>query len=79
MPIQRFRDFDEAREALWAGRDDPHLPNRIRRLWAFAAKLAPGSAPRGIRRLRTIEEANRDREEWTTRRARTLREARLRR
>ena len=76
MPIQRFSDFDEARRALWIQRGDPQLARRIRNLWAFASRLAPGAAPRGIRRFRTLEEANRDREIWIERRARSLREAR---
>lgn len=76
MPLQRFRDFDEARRALWSGREDPGLASRIRSLWAFARRLAPGSAPRGIRRFRTLEEANRHRDEWIEHRVRVLGEAR---
>ncbi len=78
MPLQRFRDFDEARRALWVERGDPRLVPRIRSLWAFAARLAPGAAPRGMRRFRTIEDANREREDWSAKRARSLRQARLR-
>ena len=78
MPLQRFRDFDEARRALWCERDDPSLFSRIRSLWAFARRLAPGSAPRGIRRFRTLEEANRHRDEWIGLRVRALSEARPR-
>lgn len=73
MPLQRFRDFDEARRALWVQRDDPELVPRIARLWVFARRLAPGAAPRGIRKFRTLEEANRDRESWTAQRIRALR------
>jgi hypothetical protein len=76
MPLQRFSDLEEARRALWVPRGDPQLARRIRDLWAFASRLAPGSAPRGIRRFRTLEEANRDRERWIEQRARSLREAR---
>lgn len=79
MPLQRFRDFEEAREALWIERGDPRLAARIRSLWEFAGRLAPGAAgPRGIRRFRTIEEANRERDEWIAERARALRESRRR-
>ena len=76
MALQRFRDFDEARRALWIQRDDPDLVPRITRLWAFAGRLAPGVAPRGVRKFRTLEEANRDRETWTALRIRALRAAR---
>ncbi len=78
MALQRFRDFDDARRALWVERGDPGLVPRIRSLWAFAARLAPGAAPRGIRRFRAIEDANRDREVWLVSRARALRKARRR-
>jgi len=77
MPIQRFRDFEEAHRALWIERGDPRLVPRIRALWAFVSRLAPGSAPRGVRRFRTLEEANADRESWIELRARTLRASRL--
>lgn len=46
MPIQRFRSSEDAREALWVQRDDPQLVPRIRNLWTFASRLAPGAAPR---------------------------------
>lgn len=73
MPIQRFRSFEDAREALWVRRDDPQLVVRIRKLWTFAARLAPGTAPRGVRRFRNPEDAQRDRDEWITLRAHALR------
>ena len=78
MPLQRFRDFEEAREALWMRRDDPQLVPRIRALWAFASRLAPGPAPRGVRKYESMEAAAADRDAWTVRRVRDLREARLR-
>jgi hypothetical protein len=76
MPLQRFRDFEEARRSLWIERGDPGLVPRIRSLWAFASRLAPGVAPRGIRRFRTLEEASRERDSWIELRAHRLRAAR---
>lgn len=76
MPLQRFRDFEEARCALWVERGDPGLVSRIQSVWAFASRLAPGAAPRGMRRFRTLEEAQREREGWIELRARALRAAR---
>ncbi len=78
MSLQRFRDLDDARHALWIGREKQDLATRVRSLWAFAARLAPGSAPRGVRKFRTASEANLDREAWMDRRARELRKARTR-
>ena len=68
MPIQRFRTFDEARRALWVDSHDAGLANRIRRLWDFARRLSPGSPVRGLRKFRTLDEARRERDEWTRRR-----------
>lgn len=78
MGWQRFRDPEEAREALWITRDDPRRVERLTRLWEFGSRLVGGrSAPRGIRRFRSIEEANEDRECWVSERARALRAERL--
>ncbi len=76
MPIQRFKSFDDARDALWVRQNDPQLVPRIRKLWAFAARLAPGTAPRGVRKFRSAEEAQQDRDEWVTLRAHALRATR---
>lgn len=73
MSIQRFRDFEEARRALWTAADDPKLADRIRRLWRFSVRLAKPSAPRGVLRFRTIEEANAERERRIAMRVQTLR------
>jgi len=78
MALQRFRDFEEARRALWNRDGGAGLIRRIRSLWAFSRRLAPGAAPRGLRKFRTLDEANRDRDAWVDRRARALRAARLR-
>jgi hypothetical protein len=72
MPVQRFRHLDDARRALWTSADDVSLPGRLRQLWRFSARLV-GSSPRpGVRRYRTIEEANADREQHIAARIRAL-------
>ena len=64
MPVQKFRTLDEARRALWMRSDDPRLPDRARRLMAFSRRLAIVHAPPGVRRFRTMEEANAERKTW---------------
>jgi hypothetical protein len=54
MPVQKFRTFEEARQALWTAAGDPTIPARLRRL-AELARSRP--ARRGVFRYRTIEEA----------------------
>ena len=64
MPVQKFRTLDEARRALWMRSDDPRLPDRARALMAFSRRLAIVHAPPGVRKFRTIEEANAERKTW---------------
>ena len=64
MPIQKFRSLDEARRALWMRSDDPRLPDRARALMAFSRRLAIVHAPPGVRKFRTMEEANAERKAW---------------
>jgi len=73
MPVQRFKDLDEARRALWIAPGDPGLPARMRRLWGLAARLTPLASPRGVRKFQQIEDANRDRDAWVARRVQALR------
>ena len=64
MPVQKFRSFEEAREALWGEPGDPGYLRQIAWLWAFSARVAPRRYPKGVHRYRSIGEANRAREEW---------------
>lgn len=73
MPIQKFRDVDDARRALWARSGQPDLVSRIKRLWEFSTRLTPRQIPRGVRQFRSIEEANQERDQWVIRRVRALR------
>ena len=77
MPVQRFRNFDDARRDLWLAPGDPKLWARIRSLWEFSGRLAPCTIPQGVRKFRSIEEANQDRDLWTQRRIQSLRATRL--
>ena len=73
MPIQKFRDLDDARRALWVRPGQADLLLRIKGLWAFSNRLAPRQIPRGVRKFRSIEEANTERDQWVEHRVRTLR------
>jgi hypothetical protein len=62
MPIQKFRTTEEAREALWASREDAVA--RLRNVLQTAARLrefahSPTTpAAKGVTRFRNIEAAN---------------------
>jgi hypothetical protein len=64
MPVQEFRDFEEARRALWVSPGQFDLASRIKGIWMFSARLAPRQIPRGVRKFRSSEEANRERDQW---------------
>jgi hypothetical protein len=76
MPVERFRSLDAARRALWATRSDRDVAARIRGLWRIASRLVPRGIPRGVRKFRRIEEANRERDEWVERRVQAIRQGR---
>jgi hypothetical protein len=64
MPVQKFRSFDEAREALWGDSGDPAYFRRIAWLWAFADRLYPRRYPAGVHRFTSIDEADLQRQSW---------------
>lgn len=68
MPVTKYRSAAEM-PALPRSSDD-ELIARIRASWTRAFLLSPRSMPRGVRRFRSIEEANADRERETLRRMR---------
>ena len=73
MTVTRFRSFEEARRALWVRAGDPSLASRIRNLWSFSSRITELSAPAGVQRFRSIEEANDEREDRIKRRVGELR------
>jgi hypothetical protein len=63
--LQKFKSADDAQQALWMdSRDTVRLAARIRSLWSFSARLCPSMIPRGLRKFRSIEEAQEERERW---------------
>jgi hypothetical protein len=63
MPIKKFKTFEEAELALMNFNPDDKYLARVGELWEFANKLNPISYPKGIFKFKTIEEANKHREE----------------
>ena len=51
-------------DALWRPPGDPDLARAIAAVWDFAARTCQGSFPAGVYRHRSLEEAQRLREEW---------------
>jgi hypothetical protein len=62
--IQKFRSLAEAEEALYCLEPDQVYFERVAQLWGLVDRLCPRKYARGIFRYRSIEEANRQAEEW---------------
>ena len=63
-PIQKFRSFDEADEALYCFEPNQEYYERVARLWDFVDWVCPREYSRGIFRYGSIEEANEQADEW---------------
>jgi hypothetical protein len=77
MPIYKYKSFEEAERALWNFHPDAAYYQKVAKLWNFANQLRPIKYPRGIFKFRTIEEANRQRDEWELQFAKDLQRRRL--
>ena len=77
MPIRKYRSLEEMnREPQWLPTGDPSIPRKIRYLWRFSETLlrpVGTCIPRGVRKYRSIQEANTDRACWEQERVDRLR------
>jgi len=77
MPVFKYKTFEDAEKALWNLAPDERYFERIADLWEFANRINPISYPKGIFKFKTIEEANRHREEIEIAHAKSVRAARM--
>lgn len=81
MGVRKFRtveDWQRAKEEdQWLACDDPKLPERIRAHWRRWTALVPLQVPHGVRKYRSMEEAEADRERWEDDRIAHLRALRV--
>lgn len=63
MPVDKFKNFEEAERALWNFNPDEAYFKRVAELWAFADQLNPIIYSKGILKFRNLEEANKQRYE----------------
>jgi hypothetical protein len=64
MPIQKFKTFQEAEEALWVAHPDNKYYESIGIYLEFIHSISYPPCPAGIHKFKTIEEANRHREDY---------------
>jgi hypothetical protein len=84
MPVHKFRSLEEMNEFYdrqWLRTGDPKIIRQICYLWEMSEALVQPVGlciPRGVRKYRSIEEANADRDRWEQERFDRLRELRAR-
>jgi hypothetical protein len=64
MPVKKFRDLQEMEDSLWREPSDPALWRAIARVWSFSARTVPRHFPPGVYKHRSIEDAERLRDQW---------------
>ncbi len=64
MPVRKFRSVEEMDEPRQYEPGSPELFAAISRVWALADRMAPLRFPPGVYKHRTIEDADRLREQW---------------
>jgi hypothetical protein len=64
MPVRRLRSLKDAEQSVWLEPDDPRLWKTIRSVWELADRLYPPRFPPGAYKYRTIEDLNRQKQEW---------------
>jgi hypothetical protein len=76
MPVYKYKTFEQADKALWNFNPDEEYYKQVAELWRFANKLSPITYPKGIFKFRSIEEANKQRQEWELAHAKKMRTGR---
>lgn len=82
MSVIKFRSIEEMNDYYdhqWLRAGDPKIIRQIKYLWELSEALVQPIGlciPRGVRKYRSIEEANADRDRWETERVQRLREYR---
>jgi hypothetical protein len=64
MPVRKYRSIEEMPEPPWKRPGDPDLYRALARLWETARRLQPRQFPCGVYKHRSMEDMNRQRDEW---------------
>ncbi len=73
MPVYKYKSFKDAEKALWNIDPDEEYYKNAPQLWDIANNLCSVTCPRGIFKFRSIEEANKHRQDWELKNAIGLR------
>ena len=64
MPVHKYRDVSEMKDRSWRQPGDPDLFRAIRATWDLAQRTIQPRFPPGVYKHRSIEAAEKLREEW---------------
>lgn len=70
MPIERHRNHDDARRALWLPAGSPRLAREWEACYRLSLLAPSAPPPRGVHKFADIEALNRDTERWIGERVR---------
>lgn len=70
MPVFKYRAIEDMPGEVWRTPGSPELYRAIARLWNTSRRLHPRHFPPGVTKHRSIEDMNRQRDEWDGARAR---------
>jgi len=81
MPVKKYRTLEQMNadhSHEWLAPGDPEIIRKVSYLWELSEALVQPvglCSPRGVRKYRSIEEANADQDRWEQERVDRLREA----
>ena len=64
MPVRKFRGIEDMPDWTWLNPGDPRLVEALQRLHRFAEATVAPRFPPGVYKHRSIEDAERLRQEW---------------
>lgn len=64
MPVYKFKTFEEARNALLVKNPDENYYRMLSGFYETFGKLFNRKFPHGVYRFKTIEEAQKQKEDW---------------
>jgi hypothetical protein len=65
MPVRKFRSIEDMPDPPWRTPGDPALYKALATLWNTSQRMRPRTFPTGVYKHRSMEEMNRQRDEWT--------------
>ena len=64
MPVFKYRSIEETPDETWRTPGDPALYRALAQLWSASRRMRPRRFPPGVTKHRSIEDMNRQRDEW---------------